>query len=480
MMAALLGNRDLRGLKLPGARKGRLYKRYIVTDYRDICIGRGEHNAICYSNKAVSFLHARLSRNGTCWVLYDENSTNGTYVNHIRVWENCRLKPGDVIEIMALRIVVGNGFLAINHPEEEVRLEERFFTPFKRRSVFEKKPEQVKVSPRECFKPVKCSEIHFFTAEQCENLIATEAAGLWERSLDSEDFLKFRAGQEKDVLDLRKQRRIGVTGRDIYVSAFARELLLQMITCCPSDCLKIIFLWDEESEKTFSAAKWLPHAWDDEKKISFSVKDAEQLKKVVKHLHQEGKRHSPRHISQERKKNPPFFVVFAFNQQLTEHMELIPLLNSKENMSALFFSEKRGQLPKECGKVLDIAKTAVAVQKEQTTKMSDNYGEKDRDLLYLSLANLKPDTEKAGNKASYLVELYVPAVGEEFAVNIPADKRIGELLPGLEQEITRRTAGGFCSDKNAVLCDGEAGIVLNVDLTPEETGILNGTKLMLI
>lgn len=64
-----------------------------------ISIGRSSANDIHLSDEQASGHHALLRREGSTYVLTDQNSTNGTYVNRRRLHSAYRLQPGDVIGI---------------------------------------------------------------------------------------------------------------------------------------------------------------------------------------------------------------------------------------------------------------------------------------------------------------------------------------------------------------------------------------------
>lgn len=78
------------------------------------------------------------------------------------------------------------------------------------------------------------------------------------------------------------------------------------------------------------------------------------------------------------------------------------------------------------------------------------------------------------------VELYLPAAREHYDVRIPGDSRIGEIIPLLEACMAELAEGYFVPNSDSLLCDRKTGVVLNVNLTANEMGILNGTQLMLI
>jgi S-DNA-T family DNA segregation ATPase FtsK/SpoIIIE len=73
-----------------------IFHKYYVKNIIDISIGRTKDNDIIYDNKYVSSDHAKLSFYENNWVLSDNNSTNGTFVNDERI-STVQLNPGDMI-----------------------------------------------------------------------------------------------------------------------------------------------------------------------------------------------------------------------------------------------------------------------------------------------------------------------------------------------------------------------------------------------
>ena len=64
-----------------------------------ITLGRSSSNDIQIADDLASGRHALLCREGHSYVLTDQHSTNGTYVNRRRLQGAYRLQPGDVIGI---------------------------------------------------------------------------------------------------------------------------------------------------------------------------------------------------------------------------------------------------------------------------------------------------------------------------------------------------------------------------------------------
>ena len=79
-----------------------------------------------------------------------------------------------------------------------------------------------------------------------------------------------------------------------------------------------------------------------------------------------------------------------------------------------------------------------------------------------------------------MIEIYLPAAGISYDVRIPVDVRIGEMIPLIETCMAELEDGYFIPSKDSILCDRNTGVVLDVNLTAGEMGIVNGTKLMLI
>jgi pSer/pThr/pTyr-binding forkhead associated (FHA) protein len=57
----------------------------IESDKNEIRIGRNAENDIVIENLAVSKLHARIMKQEGAYYIEDMNSTNGTYLNKIRI-----------------------------------------------------------------------------------------------------------------------------------------------------------------------------------------------------------------------------------------------------------------------------------------------------------------------------------------------------------------------------------------------------------
>lgn len=460
------------------------YIRYTINGENDIYIGRSERNSISIRNIAVSVIHARLLKRGDKWITYDHCSRNGIYVNNRRVHGEYLLKPGDMVYIMGFRIIVGEEFLAMNNPEHSVRLDKRIIFPFKRRNLTQN-GEKSKLEPDYYYRSQRSMKMDaYLTVEQCKEIIVKGKNALWERRRSEADFLKVRVGKENTVLDLKTHSVVGITGNRADNLAFVKGILLQMITYFGYDEFKIILLLDEETKQEFRTVRWLPHVWDDRKRHRLIATNICEGKKLYDYLEQEGKKRGL--LKGNRKENvSPYYLVLVFYEELAKQMNVSGLLEDLKG-GMLYITEKKNCLPKECTEILEIRENSGYLLDRKNKKeryfISDIYVRENIDLCYLQLANMELDLKSGKNQSAMwrIVELYLPAVGKSYDIRILRNRKIREMIPLLEKEMKKRTGGYFLAKNDTVLCERECGIVLNMDETPEEIGILNGTKLMLI
>lgn len=118
----------------PTTKERQSFKKYVVSKTRRINIGRTDDNQIVYGNRFVSAHHACLVWENDQWTITDTQSSNGVFVNENRITTK-QLDPGDVICILGLKIIVGHGFLALNNPDELVRVSSGTAAPLKPQNV---------------------------------------------------------------------------------------------------------------------------------------------------------------------------------------------------------------------------------------------------------------------------------------------------------------------------------------------------------
>lgn len=69
-------------------------------------IGRSRSSGCVLSDPSVSRAHAVLAYRDGCWSLRDLGSTNGTYVNGLRITSETEVRPGDEVSFGAERFLL--------------------------------------------------------------------------------------------------------------------------------------------------------------------------------------------------------------------------------------------------------------------------------------------------------------------------------------------------------------------------------------
>ncbi|MFC4302819.1 methyltransferase [Cohnella boryungensis] len=79
-----------------------------------------------------------------------------------------------------------------------------------------------------------------------------------------------------------------------------------------------------------------------------------------------------------------------------------------------------------------------------------------------------------------LVEIYIPVVDRSFDVYIPVSLKLYEVEALLSGAFKELCDGQFVASPDTVLCDKLTGMVLDINQSVLELGLMNGSRLMLI
>lgn len=83
-------------------------------------------------------------------------------------------------------------------------------------------------------------------------------------------------------------------------------------------------------------------------------------------------------------------------------------------------------------------------------------------------------------KNKYLITILIPDIEYEFDVYIPSNKKVGTIKKYLYSSINELTNGTFKIKDNVLFIDRDNGITYDNDNLIKDSGIKNGTKIVLI
>lgn len=106
------------------------FTKYAVAENTKLTIGSAQDNAIVINNSFVSAGHAILTYQDKKWMVKDCKSTNGVYINRCRLQGEQIVPPGSAVYIMGCKFVLGNGFIAINNPDNNIFIKDNVLYDF--------------------------------------------------------------------------------------------------------------------------------------------------------------------------------------------------------------------------------------------------------------------------------------------------------------------------------------------------------------
>ena len=79
-----------------------------------------------------------------------------------------------------------------------------------------------------------------------------------------------------------------------------------------------------------------------------------------------------------------------------------------------------------------------------------------------------------------LVSVNVPALNESYDIFIPPDSPMHEVQELIKKAVSSLSHGQFLAATDTILCFGNSGAIVNINLSVWELGIRNGSRLILI
>lgn len=232
--------------------------------------------------------------------------------------------------------------------------------------------------------------------ELCVERILSPAPRIWERTPKHTDFLELRLGcgrlplkahiqysERKFSVDRdnltemmyrfgEKKRWLenvpvclplsvyfisGIYGEKKHLYAYAKGLILQLVTMHSYDEVKLVLIYDESRADDFSFARWLPHTMNDERTVRYVATNSEDAKLLSSDLDSviEYRKQLPDNKLADEK---TYYIIVCLDKELALKTECVRrILEHKNNIrfSVLSVFEKLVDLPKECMTVTEIS-----------------------------------------------------------------------------------------------------------------------------
>ncbi|GFN30948.1 type VII secretion protein EssC [Paenibacillus xylaniclasticus] len=117
------------------------FRKFRLPEEGRLVIGRAEDCDIQFASRFVSSRHAELQITNGQLTIIDLGSANGTFVNGSRI-QRKSLMPGDVIYLIGLKIIVGQGFLSINNPDGQMLYKPAYLMPYSKQQIVQAEDEE--------------------------------------------------------------------------------------------------------------------------------------------------------------------------------------------------------------------------------------------------------------------------------------------------------------------------------------------------
>lgn len=217
---------------------------------------------------------------------------------------------------------------------------------------------------------------------------------LWERQKTDDDFLTMRVGFgqtpllaelkyperhfeiEEDELEAQMYKLVeqpvylenapilssfaedyvcGVLGKRVQVSAFVKNIILNLTVLHSYDDVKTVFLISGEELKHFEFIRYLPHVWNNQRNFRFIATDVNEAYRIGEYIKQdiEDELENPCELNEILKKRPYYFI-FALDKRIFDSMELLKSVLQVECNIGVTILAAFDELPKECSKIFQM------------------------------------------------------------------------------------------------------------------------------
>ncbi len=229
------------------------------------------------------------------------------------------------------------------------------------------------------------------------NIILNRSRSLWERQIQSDDFLNVRIGigtiplkiklsygmedftmiednlkdelnrlteSAKDIpsspvtIDLTSRNKLVLIGETKNKESMLKSIILQLVTYHAYNDLKLVFMINDDSSGIWNDLKILPHNWSDAKDIRFFANNYDEMSKLSFYLEQvftarkysdDGGKQVENKISF--RNVQPYYLIIVDNIKKNKNIEIIEkVLKEKNNLGfgLIILNDEISNLPNEC------------------------------------------------------------------------------------------------------------------------------------
>lgn|GEM_PF-264058 len=161
-------------------------------------------------------------------------------------------------------------------------------------------------------------------------------------------------------INIKENKLTAIIGNRKKILEIVKSMITQISVNHSPDEVKIVTIFDSREAKNWEWAKWLPHVWDEDRKLRFMAKTKEESHKLLSYLYDvlsERKNKLEGNESYETYRFTPHFVFILGSKDLIENEAIMKfLLTVEEDMeiTTIFLSDKLGNLPRSCLNIINI------------------------------------------------------------------------------------------------------------------------------
>ena len=192
---------------------------------------------------------------------------------------------------------------------------------------------------------------------------------------------------------------VGVIGSTGLIGDFVRNLILQIAMTHSYDEVKLCVLADETYASKLDFVRFLPHAWDAERKVRFYAESKADLHPIASYLKskEEAYLETNTQTANRMLKKEPAFVFFALDKTMFESLEVLKSVLDDESYRGITIIAAFDGIPKECSKIIDVGSSMRLIDLKHSDKddvvfSTDQYDQSFADLAVNELFHTKLKT----------------------------------------------------------------------------------------